>query len=159
MLKINPRLAVAISREHVQNIPLDLLSNVYCFENSEIIYDYATKFLVDKNFRFINELNGFIRMASAGGLIEKWRLNAKNGRNQNFFKRGRKTYRQFNISSLCGFLLLGYLIPIMVATFVFIIEKIVHKRTNVPKPSRFWRFVKILIDPERHFLIESKSIQ
>ena len=63
-------MAVAISREHVRNSRLKL--DTYCFKKLEDIYHYELKFLVRKDFPYLNELNEFIRMAGATGLIEKW---------------------------------------------------------------------------------------
>lgn len=66
----NSKLAVAISREHAYASRLP--SQLYCFDKEHIIYNYALTFLVRKDFRYLNELNRFVRAASAGGLIEKW---------------------------------------------------------------------------------------
>lgn len=69
-LNQNQQLAIAISREHVRNSHSNL--HVFCFEQSDMIYDYALKFLVRKDFPYLNEFNEFIRMTSARGLIKKW---------------------------------------------------------------------------------------
>lgn len=70
----NSQFAVAISREHARNCHLMSTSQIYCFKNNEIIYDYAKSFLVRKDNLHLDKLNEFIRMSSASGLIEKWRL-------------------------------------------------------------------------------------
>lgn len=71
-LKNNPTLAVAVSHEHARKNRLIPYSQMYCFEKSEAIYEYAPKFLVRDKFPFLVELDEFIRLADASGLIMKW---------------------------------------------------------------------------------------
>lgn len=67
-------------------------SQMYCFEKSEIIYEYALKFLMRHDFPYLNELNRFIGIASAAGLIEKW-----NSYDQMKIQQSRKTYAYSHI--------------------------------------------------------------
>lgn len=155
-LNHNPKLAVAISREHVQNGHLLFDSKQYCFDKTEIIHDYPVKFLVRKGFPHTLKLNEFLVAAIESGLIENWRL-SKRIRYQtkkteiNFF------YLNLNNDTLYG----GYIIYSIMGTFLFVIlasERIIHTFARRPNCSKFWRLAERFIDPHRHFLCKTKLI-
>lgn len=60
-----------------------LISNcqLRCFD--EVIYEYVLKFLIRRDFAFMKELNKFIQIASASGLIKKWYKTIKSNLNIN----------------------------------------------------------------------------
>lgn len=58
--------ALATSHEYIIK-NCEIFASKYCFKNPEIIYNYALKFLVSKDFSYLKELNRFIDLANAGG--------------------------------------------------------------------------------------------
>lgn len=146
----NSRLAVAISREHSQNSRLLLAHDYHCFGKSNIIYEYALKFLVRKNFQYFNDLNRFIQMASSSGLIEKWR-----SKTQNRFDYTDSFFGYLTFEYFLGIVILGSILWILLIIFLFI-ERIVHAKNRKPNPTRFWIIFEMVIDPDRHFMLENK---
>lgn len=141
---------MAISREHAQNSRS--MSSSHCFKNSEIIHEYALKFLVRKNFPHLKGLNEFIQMASAGGLINKW---LQIGRIRNLYEMTRRGFGQLMMGNFYGaHIVYGSLI--LVVFMVIIIEKITYKKAKEPKPMKFWLIVEMIIDGDRYFLLENK---
>lgn len=154
-LNENSRLAVAISREHARNFQRNARYELYCFENSEIIYDYALKFIVRKDFPYLNELNAFIRSASGGGLIEKWRLN-----NQIKTKYKRENQEEERVmmimEDLYGpILVVGFLVIFIFLIFLF--EFLVYKKKRTH--SGIWLYLEWAIDSDRHFMLETISLE
>lgn len=142
------KLAVAISREHVRNSRLKL--ETYCFQNTEDIHHYELNFLVGKSFLYMNELNEFIWMAGATGLIEKWHTDK------------RIRYRKNNnneIQSISNYSLTGvYIVLFNLVVFVFLMvycERLIHKKVRQPNPKRFWLIAEMIIDPNRHFWLDT----
>lgn len=144
------RLAVAISREYSHNSRLTLACHYHCFEKSEIIYEYALKFLVRRNFPYFNELNRFIQMASSSGLIEKWRST-----NQNPFDYKEMFFGYLTFDYFLGIVILGSILWILLIVFIFV-ERIVHTKNREPNPSQFWVIFEMVIDPDRHFMLDNK---
>lgn len=147
-----PKLAVAISYEHAQNSHLILSTDIYCFERSEIIYDYALKFLVRKDFGHLHQLNAFIKAASSSGLIEKWRLD---NRIKSQVENGKTSYfKTMNMDELQGYFVVCA-IMVTVNFVVFLLEKYIHNKVREPNHSRLWNIVEMIINPDRHFLKET----
>lgn len=142
----NPKLAVAISREHVQNNRFISTSQFYCFE-SENIYEYDLNFLVGKNIPFSKDLNEFIRRVIESGLIKKWHSDSQ--------IRIPNKYINTIHEQLDGVFLICYTM-IVVVIFIFILEKIVYTKVRSPNTSRYWKFIEMLIDPDRHFWLENQ---
>lgn len=145
-------MAVAILREHAQSSRLSVSSQFYYFEGLEIIYEYALKFLVHKNFSHSNELNEFIKMASENGLIEKWR---KDNLKKHQKHTSERIFRQLSVQNFYGVLVVCF-VCIIVLIFVFILERIVYSKTKTINASRFWKIVEMIIDPDRYFMLENK---
>lgn len=150
----NSKLAVAISLAHAHKSSLISPSEIYCFDESEIIHDYALKFLIRKDFHYLNELNTFIQMTSEGGLIEKWFSNSSIHTHLEHFKLDN---RQIAMKHLQGAFLLGFLLTILSFCLLFL-ERFIYKKMKSHKPHQFWAFIEMLIDPDRHFLLENKWI-
>lgn len=148
----NPTLAVAISHEHARNNRLIPYSQIYCFEKSEVIYEYALKFLVHDKFPFLFKLNEFIRLTDASGIIKKWNSN----RNTLIeFQHNEKYYNQITIEHFFGgFVILSGILLLIIS--IFILEIIVHKNVNKQNPSEFWRKIQMIIDTKRYFCLENK---
>lgn len=150
-LNQNSKLAVAISREYTHNNRLNSDQTFYCFE-SDIIFEYSLEFQIRKNFPYLAELNKFIEIACAGGLIEKWR--------SNHYIRGYKQEEKnvpFSLEEMSGFLLIFPLIVVIIFITLFL-ERITYRKVRTPNTSRFWLIVEKIIDPERDFSYENKWI-
>lgn len=144
----NRELAVAVSREHALNNHFISSSQLYCFEKSEIIYNYHLKFLMHKEFPFKTELNRFIEMASANGLIAKWYSNSRIKAPQKYTK------REYDITMIDE---LQYWFYLVIPTIlVFLLEIFIYNRV---KNSQLimWRVIEMFIDPYRHFWLKNKG--
>lgn len=148
----NPKLAVAISREHAHNNRLISNSKFYCFRNSEIIYDYALKFLVRKDFSYLAQLNSFIGMTSASGLIEKWHINS---RIKSQYTHSTKEYGILTIENI-GVTYLGWFAIALCTILVFFVEILVHKMAKKPNARRIWKLIEMFINSDRHFWLKNK---
>lgn len=147
-------LAVAISQEHAHNSRLIPFSKLYCFQASEIIYEYALKFLVRRNFPLTPKLNEFIRTASATGLIKKWHDETQI---QYQFKNQKPDNNQLILRDTLSVGILGFLCFILIF-ICFLFETFVHKRAKKTNPSLFWLLAEMFIDGDRQFLLETKII-
>lgn len=148
----NPKLAVAISRERAYNSLLILASQIYCFD-SEIIYEFDLKFLVNKNSTILTDLNEFIQSAIESGLIKKWRFD-----NQMIklpCKYIQKVYGQLNLEHHFGMIIIWGLM-ITFVFFVFLLERVVYRKVRSSNAARYLKFIEIAIDGERHFWLETK---
>lgn len=147
----NAKLAVAISRERT----LDLKSSSkFCFEYPETIYEYPMSFSVRQHFPYLRELNRFIQMASAGGLIMKWRVD---NQIQAHYNNKENTYQNFTMGNYYGFFIIWGII-FLIDFGILLLEIFVHKKVRMSNPSRFWIIVEMVIDSDRHFWLENKRI-
>lgn len=152
-LEDNSKLAVAISLAHAHSSHFIPSSQFYCFKDPEIIYKYGLKFWIRQSFPYLKELNEFIRMADAGGLIKKWYSNKLTGVPSHM--RMDNSYKQLKLKHFHGAILIwGMLVAALIC--IFILERIVHAKARAPNALRFWKIVEMLIDPDRHFMLESK---
>lgn len=151
-LDLNRNLAVAISREHVLNS--DLKHRAFCFERSNEIYSYALKFLMQKEFPYRNELNEFIRMASARGLIENWRTHKKIQYRNNYNQVTANFINQANLDS-CRMIYCGIIVFVFLVLFS---ERLIYKKVRHPHPCRFWLIAQMIIDPHRNFWLETQQL-
>lgn len=147
----NSKLAVAVSREHSRNSRLIASSQFYCFENTQIIHKYALRFLIRNNFPNLNELNQFIQMSSASGIIEKWRSMSEI---QIPYKNYELHYVEMNLENCAGCFVLFFLVYVVVIPLV-VFERIVHKKVQSLNVSKVWLIIDMLIDPHRHFWREN----
>lgn len=148
----NDRLVVAISREHALNSRLISTSQIYCFKNPETIYDYTLSILMHENFPLSKELDEFIRIASASGLIKRWRLVS---RIRNVPKYDANEIGILKLDSLFGLLVI-YFRMVFLLFITFCLELIVHKMVKKFNSSKMWMHIEMLIDSDRHFLLENK---
>lgn len=145
-LNHNSKLAVAISREHVRI--KHFLPHHYCFKNVEIIHDYALKFLIQKDFPYVKELNRFIATASASGLIEKWHK----GKNLRYTDVEHEHIANLKMSFMFIFMIMS------VSFLMLCLERLVHKKTHQPNPSWSWLTIQMIIDPYRRFWLKTKYL-
>lgn len=152
-LNWNSALAVAIFFEHARNHLSGPDSQIYCFKNSEIISEYSLKFFVHDDFPYLNELNEFIHLTSASGLIEKWRSN-KQMLNQSFTYK-RKIHNRLVLYNFLGIFYVGAVMGIIVIS-TFFLERFVYTKVRTANTFRFWKIIEMMIDPNRHFLLEKR---
>lgn len=151
-LEYNPKLAIAISRELANKIDSGVISPFYCFDQSELIHEYALKFLVHANFSYIDELNKFIKMTSASGLIEKWRKDIQIDKSDG---QTVMEIHQIELKYLAGIFIIWFIL-LFCTLSTFFIEIIVHRRVRKPGVSRFWIMCEMFIDSRRHFMLENR---
>lgn len=152
-LEWKSKLAVAISREHAYNNQLISASKFHCFKNSEIIYGYSLKFLIREDFKYLNNLNKFIQMASTAGLVERWRTESQIRSKYKHIEKiyGFLTFENFYVPYIEWFVL-----EISV-TLILLLELLVHRKVRQANHSRIWTLIEMFIDPFRHFWLENKS--
>lgn len=152
-LKDNEKLAVATSREHALNSPLISKQKIFCFRRSQSIYNYPVVIQMRKNFPFAIELNEFIKRAVEGGLIIKWRWDSQTTYK---YEPDKVPLKHLTVEHMAGaftaFFILG-----LCSIGACIAEQIVHRRARMRNAIRFWKIVDMLIDPERHFLLNPNS--
>lgn len=148
-LKWENKLAVATSMELIRHGRFKHLSHIYCFDKSnESIYGRSLSILVRNNFSQLNELNRFIDLAKSSGLINQWLKQY-----QVFTEIPLKyEYTPFQLDSIM-FELVIYIGIASLATIVLVLELIVNKQVHSPNARKFWRYIEIVIDPYRHFLL------
>lgn len=148
----NPYHAVAISREHAHSSSFFVDSTIYCFENAEVIHEYALKFLIAKDFPYLNELNEFVRRASESGLIDKWRIDCHmRGKS----KRNEKKFSRIKMENFYSVYLIWF--PLMLFQIMCVLlERFVHKKRYNHPESRFWKLFEMFIDSDRHYLVENR---
>lgn len=148
----NAKLAVAISHEHAHNNRLISKSKFYCFKNSEIIYDYALKFLVRKDFPHLKQLNAFIGMTSASGFIKKWHIIS---RVEPQYTYSPKVYGILTIENV-GVTYIAWFTIALSTFLVFFLEMFIHKMAIKPNSSRIWKLIEMFINSDRHFWLKNK---
>lgn len=151
-LNCNSKLAVAISRERALNSYSKLYSK-FCFEKFETIHEYPMTFFIRSDFVYLEELNKFIQMASANGLIKKWRVDNQIQRQYGI----ENTYQKLKLDHFYGCLIIWCII-LMIDFFILSLERLVYKKARMPNPSRFWILFEMIIDSDRHFWLEDKRI-
>lgn len=148
---------MAILREYADNIQRNMHYKLYCFENSDMIYNYAMKFFVRKDFPHLNELNAIIKRASAAGLIEKWRLNSQI---KSKYKQNNEV-NAYHINSIPDFygMLLVYDCVLVIGILMLPFELLVYRMKRTANSSRFWMYAEMAIGPDRLILLENKRFQ
>lgn len=128
---------------------------LYCFENSEIIYEYALKFLMRNDFPYVNELNQFIGIASAAGLIGKWHSHIQMKIQQ---PRHKSSYSHIKLESFYG-VYVTWMGTQLAVILLFVVEKFVYTKATSSNPRKIWIFLEMVIEPGRHFLLEQKELR
>lgn len=146
----NNKLAVAVSHERIQDNLLLRKSHIYCFDKSQSIHGYFTRFLIGEHFPYLQQLNDFIEKASSSGLISHW---IKMNRMKTYF------YEQKFI--IPHIVILGVWVIFSslscFSIFVYFAERIIYKKNREANVKNFWIIAEMLIDPDRHFLLHDLS--
>lgn len=152
-LEYDNRLAVAVSRQYAMRS--QKRAAFYCFgESSSEISIHALTVLMKDGFKFVDDLNHFIKRAIEGGLDKKWLANSTSRYNHHT----KKNHIVFiTLNHLYGAFMLvigGFLLAILVA----IAEKIVYEHARKPNVSAFWCLAEMAIDPHRYFLVSDEYV-
>lgn len=147
-LNWDDKLAVAVSIKRAEYVKLNASMSFHCFNHPNKIYEYSTKFLLQRNFTFANELNRFIEQASDGGLINKWQ------RSYRFLDKEeiQRNFDSVKAESLILELIVHCTLSAL-ACMILLLEKLVHKKVRMQASSPLWQFIQMAIDPERYFLL------
>lgn len=144
-------LAVAVSKANVKNDEIFARLNPFCFNGPNHIYEYPLKILAAKRFPFMSELNRFIEMANEAGLIVKWLEGIHFGpicEKKPLFEYIEVTFEMFAV-----FLVIIHGMNLFTG-FILIIERIAFKEIHMQNVKPVWRFVDMMINPERYFWVE-----
>lgn len=154
-LEQDDKLAIAASRElfvsstSVEERRIRLKKRVHCFNYPEHIHEYSLRILARKDFPLLKELNGFIERVNENGCIDKWlkryRFVAEKQPIYEYAIATVESYASPSFVCCCIFLL---------ALFTTMIEMIVYSKVRTPNPSKFWRFMEIIVDTDRSFLLD-----
>lgn len=144
----NYKLAVVSSIERAQYFTTKRHFDLYSFNHPNQVYGYTLKFLMRPHFPLANELNRlFIGQASESGLINNWLNN---------YRSQFKTKYQSEIMYLK---LENATLMLVIAAFLWLsslsvclLERIVFRKVRTVGSRRFWRYIEMIIDPDRHFL-------
>lgn len=152
-LEWNDKMAVAASHKLSSlssksgNDHSDPSMMIYCFKYPEHIHSYWVRMLAKQKFPLLNELNGLIQNAIENGLVEKWLKSFKS------FKG--KTHQYNEVFGGDAFVV-GYGIyssMLFAAMLILIAERKLYPKVREANAVRFWRYIEMYIDPNRHFLM------
>lgn len=145
----NNRLAVAVSQKHAMNNPVIPNWKIYCFPNTENIFNYPVSMYMRVGHPLEREINEITQRTLEAGLLAKWAVDSRMA----FKQEARTPIRTKKLTieniSLILFLCGSFL---TFAVLAFIAELIVHRRARSPGAGRFWTTADWLIDGDRHFL-------
>lgn len=103
-----------------------------------------------KDFALQSELNRFIERASQHGLLMRW---IKKSSFSSYLEKPPK-FIYFEIAmDTHKFAQLFFFLFVLISTSSFIVERIVYKKVRANGASRWWRYMEVLIDPNRYFLL------
>lgn len=146
-LEWDHKLAVAVPLGRLQ-INESTAKSVYCFDKANNIETYPLKIFMIKEFPLQKELNQFIQRMSEGGLIAKW---AKGTNFQSSKDRFQSDQNQISMNIIpVGAIFCSCLV--LFDILIFILELIMHKKIRTPGSFRIWRFIELMINPDRLFL-------
>lgn len=152
-LEWNDRMAVAASHKLSSlssksgNDHFDPSMMIYCFKYPEHIHSYWVKMLAKQKFPLLNELNRLIQNAIENGLVEKWLKSFKSLKG--------KTHQYNEVFGGEAFVV-GYAIyssMLLAAMLILIAERKLYPKVREANAARFWRYIEMYIDPNRHFLM------
>lgn len=150
-LEWNDKLAVGVSLGNMQNDEIMSRLNLYCFDRLNHIYEYPLKILASKRFQFMVQLNRFIEMANEAGLTVKWLKGIRFGpisEEKPLFE-----YAVVSIEVFIVFLIIIFSMFVF-TVFVFTIEKITFNKIHSENITKLWKFVDMMINSKRYFLVE-----
>lgn len=153
-LSYNDDLAIAVSHDYALNYHLMHGTNIHCFNGFETIQEVSLKVLMKKDFRYIDELNRFIKYSVEGGLIKKWLTNEEM---LHKYDQIEPPFYEMTLKSAVSFFFI--LIALWVfCIFVALAEHIVYRKAKKQQnPSKFWIYAERMINTDRLYLLEHKT--
>lgn len=150
-LEWNDELAVAVSKGQLLDVELVSNLSLYCFNSPNLIYGYPLKIMTSKEFQFLDELNRFIQMTTDSGLITKW-LKGNSFGSVVSNKQPLHNYVEVELESAAAFLVMYFFIMLLVLAAA-IVEKITFHKVQLPNVGPIWKYIGMLVDPHRYFLL------
>lgn len=144
----NNKLAVATSLERVRN-DRPLSKSVYCFDESNNIQTYPLKIFVRKGFNLQKKLDRFIEYTIENGVIVRW---IRKNKFRSFVEE-----RRVQIDKVTAEIF-KFFVPVILGVFlgafvIMVFEVIVHTKVHSHGSAKLWRYIQMMIDPERYFLL------
>lgn len=125
---------------------------IYCFKDTEQIYQYPVAIHMHENHLMWHRINDNIKMAIESGLIAKWNADSQMNLKNVDLSNGsvQLTFEHiFTALALYG-VFLGFSVS------AFIAELIVYRNARRRQCGKFWKIADMLIDADRHFLKNRK---
>lgn len=151
-LPLNNRLAVATPLKHATNNRFVPNRKIYCFSEAEHIYSYPVPIFMHPDHPLLPQVNRIIQKSLEGGLFVKWnrdggsdinRSSANDHPNGPIVLSLEHIFTGVALSATFGLFAIG----------AFIAELIVHPIARRRNCARIWKWIDILIDGDRHFLL------
>lgn len=146
----NNKLAVATSLERVRNDRL-LSKSVYCFDESNNIQTYPLKIFMRKGFNLQKKLDRFIEYTIENGVIVKW---TRKNTFRSFVEERRIQMDYDEVKAEIFKFFVPVILGVSLGAFVIMVfEVIVHTKVHSHGSAKLWRYIQMMIDPERYFLL------
>ena len=131
-IKNDRHLAVAISREHAINTPMNITeADMYCFSKTNNIYTFFVVMLVKKDYHLLPQIDTIIRRMKEGGLTAKWIEDSeKKGRGKNTGDGAAKPLKVEHIWGMILILSSGLTLSLIVFSLEHLTHFLVYKRHN-----------------------------
>lgn len=151
-LPLDNRLAVATPRNTAMNNINIPNWKIYCFSNTEHIYDYPLSLFMQHEHPLLSRINRIVQMSMEGGLFTKWNLDCRNNINRSYNYYHANGSITLTLEHIFTGLVL-YAVFVSFAIGAFIAEHIVHPIARRRNCARIWKWFDMLIDGDRHFLL------
>lgn len=153
-LEFDDKLAVAVSRLHIQAMPLH--KNIFCFGPSQNIHNYLNAFMIRSEYSNRHAFDNMMKMVKDSGLISKFqkdlRLHHRKYRSRQITEVHSININEFNFA----FLFALFFINLSITTFMF--EFIIYYKVQSPNSSRIWVFLdKFICGKRYYFLLEPRN--
>lgn len=155
-IELNDKLAIALPREMLlfrTGNESDLIRNIFCFDHPNNIYESPLQLLMRKKFEFSNDLNKFIWYAKESGLIAKWLMDRRSIKGEEL----QLKYEALKADSFTIPIML-YSCILTMAVIVLITEVIVYKKVRTLNSLAVWRYIEMMINPDRLFYLKDLSL-
>lgn len=150
-LEWNDKLAIVSSHMDIQYDKY-LPSLVFCFNHPNIIHTYSLKMLMHKRFPLAKELDKFIQRSFEVGLMAKWL--GGNAHEIPLEKPPKFQFIQIVLETISFTVVLSMAL-ILFSISVLLIEIIIDKRVRAIDSNKLWRYIEMMIDPHRYFLLDN----
>ncbi|XP_005180602.1 uncharacterized protein LOC101891574 [Musca domestica] len=124
---VDPKLAVAVSRQHSFYNPRIPRDNLYCFDRNENIYVYLVTMLLPKKFHLLHKINPVIQHIIESGHLHKWARDLDMRRKivEEIQRAHEEPFKSLTLDQVIGPFALHFIL-LLFALFVFGVELLVH---------------------------------